>query len=204
MARMSTVGQPEPDAPRLPFPAFLTEPVELVAEALLGCLLERTVDGQATTVRIVETEAYDQDDAASHAFRGKTARNEVMFGESGHLYVYFSYGLHHCCNVVTGRSGHGSGVLIRAAEPVEGLELIERRRGLEGVNVTNGPGKLCQALAIDRDLNGHDLRREPLRLLAGGLEPGETVTRTTRVGISKAVERQRRYYVTGSRHVSRR
>lgn len=155
-------------------------------------------------VRIVETEAYDQDDEASHAFVGMTARNEVMFGESGHLYVYFTYGLHHCCNVVSGHAGHGSGVLIRGVEPVEGVELIEARRGMSGPAATNGPGKICQALGIDLALNGHDLRREPLRLHEGKLDGDESVTRTTRIGISKAADRHRRYYVTGNRYVSRR
>lgn len=186
------------------FPDFLTEPVEFVAERLLGCCLERTIDGVPVRVRIVETEAYDQDDEASHAFIGETARNGVMFGEPGHLYVYFTYGLHYCGNVVTGKPGHGSGVLIRGAEPLAGTELIEARRGMTGYNVTNGPAKLCQALGIDGELNGHDLRQEPVRLLAGGLEPGETVTRATRIGISKAVERERRFYITGNRYVSKR
>ncbi len=186
------------------FPDFLHEPVDLVAEKLLGCLLERTVDGKKMITRIVETEAYDQDDAASHSFRGPTVRNEVMFKEGGHLYVYVSYGMHHCANVVTGQAGYGSGVLIRAVEPVKGRDVIESRRGVLGVNATNGPGKLCQALAIDRGLGGHDLRRPPLKLLAGELRPGEKVARATRVGITKEAARLRRYYIVDNPYVSRR
>jgi DNA-3-methyladenine glycosylase len=186
------------------FPDFLDGPVEEVAERLLGCRFERILDGQRVVVRIVETEAYDQGDAASHAFGGKTARNGVMFGGPGHLYVYFTYGLHYCCNVVTGVEGHGSGVLIRAAEPIEGAGLIEERRGMSGPKATNGPAKLCQGLDIDLAMNGHDLQREPLRLLDGQLAAGETAVRSTRIGISKAADLVRRYFIAGNPFVSRR
>jgi DNA-3-methyladenine glycosylase len=185
------------------FPDFLMEPVEVVAQRLLGCTLVRTLDGHRLVVRIVETEAYDQDDPASHAYRGRTARNEVMFGPSGHLYVYFTYGMHYCCNVVTGVAGEGSGVLIRAGQPLEGIDIIQERRGVSGANATNGPAKLCQALAIDRALGGHDLRREPLELRLGGLVPGEVVAQSPRIGISKATDRLRRYFLTGNPYVSR-
>jgi DNA-3-methyladenine glycosylase len=193
-------GAPPPDAG---FPDFLDGTADEVAERLLGCFLERTIDDERVVVRIVETEAYDQEDAASHSYRGQTERTEVMFGPAGHLYVYFTYGMHYCCNVVTGADGYGSAALIRAAEPVSGLEAIERQRGVAGVNATNGPAKLCQALGVDLDLRGHDLRGEPLRLLRGGLLPGEDVTRTTRVGISKATEMTRRFYISGNRFVSK-
>ncbi len=173
-----------------------------MALKLLGCFLERTLDGEKVLVRIVETEAYDQEDAASHSFRGRTARNEVMFKEGGHLYVYFTYGMHYCANVVTGQAG--SGVLIRAVEPVEGIEVIEQRRGQKGVTATNGPGKICQALAINLNLGGHDLRQEPLRLLQGELLPGEAVVKTTRIGITKEAERVRRFYIAGNPYVSKR
>lgn len=184
------------------FPGFLSEDPEYVAARLLGCLLEREVDGERALVRIVETEAYDQTDEASHTFRGPTPRNEVMFGESGFLYVYFTYGMHHCCNVVTGHAGTGAAVLIRGAEPVEGIHGMERRRGVSGANLTNGPAKLCQALGIDRSLNGHDLRQAPLRLISGDLRPEEEITRSVRIGISKATDLLRRFHVHGNRHVS--
>lgn len=185
-------------------PEFLDNPVEQVAERLLGCLLERNLDGQRLLVRITETEAYDQEDAAAHSFRGKTPRNEVMFGPSGRLYVYFTYGMHFCCNVVTGEPGFGSAVLFRAGEPVIGRDRMEANRGKHGVEVTNGPAKLCQALGIDLTLNGHDLAREPLRLLDGELETGESITRSTRIGISRDTDLIRRYFVTDNPFVSRR
>ncbi len=202
IGRVSTIDRPESGIDYGPYPGFLDAPAEEVAERLLGCTLERTLEGRRLTVRIVETEAYDQDDAASHTFRGETPRNEVMFGASGRLYVYFTYGMHHCCNVVSGPAGFGSAALIRAVEPIEGVDLLERRRGIPGVNTTNGPAKLCQALDIDLALNGHDLSLSPLRLLDGGLEPGEDVNVTTRIGISRATDRLRRYFIAGNPYVS--
>lgn len=186
------------------FPDFLHEPADTVAQLLLGCELERETRDGPIRVRIVETEAYDQDDEASHAYRGPTRRNAAMFGASGHLYVYFTYGMHHCCNVVCDAPGYGAGALIRAAEPVSGVELIEHGHRDTAAIATNGPAKLCRALAIDRELSGHDLRSGPLRLIAGRLTEHEAVTQTTRIGISKAAERPRRFYITGNRYVSRR
>lgn len=186
------------------FPTFLDESADTVARELLGCVLERRVNGEVIRVRIVETEAYDQDDPASHAFGGPTKRNAAMFGESGHLYVYISYGLHHCCNIVAGGEGYGAGALIRAVEPLAGVEAIQARRGVAGVNATNGPGKLCQALSVDLELGGHDLRRAPLRLFEGSLTDGEEVSVGARIGISKAAERLRRFTITGNAYLSRR
>jgi len=186
------------------FPDFLHERADVVARKLLGCFLERTIGDQKVRVRIVETEAYDEKDAASHSFRGQTARNEVMFKESGYLYVYFTYGVHHCANVVTGVLGDGSAVLIRAVEPVRGMEMLEARRGIKGLGATNGPGKLCQALDIGKAQNGHDLKKTPLRLMQGELLKGEKVTRATRIGITKDVARLRRYYITNSPYISKR
>lgn len=184
------------------FPDFLTQPVDAVARQLLGCVLERHEEGVTIRARIVETESYDQDDAASHAYGGKRKRNAVMFGEAGHLYVYFTYGMHYCCNVVTGPAGYGSSVLIRAVEPIAGQENAEERRGTRGPNATNGPAKLCQALGIDMTLNGHDLRQPPLRLLRGGLRPGETIAVSPRIGISKAQDAPRRFFLAGHTYVS--
>lgn len=186
------------------FPDFLDRPADDVAELLLGCVLERTTDEGTVLARIVETEAYDEDDEASHAHGGRKQRNAVMFDGPGHLYVYFTYGMHHCCNVVCGKQGYGAGALIRAVEPIVGVELVERRRGMHGRTTTNGPGKLCQALAIDLELGGHDLRKKPLRLLAGELQPDEQITRTTRIGISKAQQRPRRFYITDNQYVSKK
>lgn len=185
------------------FPDFLDRPVDEVAQLLLGCELERQIERRVVRVRIVETEAYDQDDEASHAYGGMRQRNVTMFGPSGYLYVYFTYGMHYCCNIVTGRSGYGSGVLVRAVEPVVGRELLESRRGMAGVNATNGPAKLTQALGIDLQMKGHDLRLPPLRLYAGNLQPGEQIASSPRIGISRAQESLRRYYIAGNTYVSK-
>lgn len=185
------------------FPDFLNDDARVVAKKLLGCILERKIDGQTVRVRIVETEAYDQYDEASHAFGGERIRNATMFREAGHLYVYFTYGMHYCCNVVTGEAGHGAGVLIRAAEPLEGIDVIEKYRGMKGVNVTNGPAKLCQALRIDLNSNGHDLRLAPIRLIHGSLRKGESIASSPRIGISKAKDELRRFYIFGNPYVSR-
>ncbi len=184
------------------FPTFLNEPVDTVAQKLLGCLLVSTVGGKRVVVRIVETEAYDQEDEASHAFGGKRTRNSTMFAASGHLYVYFTYGMHYCCNVVSGNEGYGSGCLIRAVEPLSGEEYIAERRTPTGPAATNGPAKLCAALGIDLALNGHDLHEPPIQLFQQSLKQGETITQTTRIGITKAAHRPRRYYITQNKYVS--
>lgn len=184
--------------------AWLQVSAEEAARRLLGCELERELDGRTIRVRIVETEAYDQADEASHTFRGRTRRNDAMFKSAGHMYVYFTYGMHHCCNVVCGPEGFGSGVLIRAVEPLEGIEFIERRRGMTGVNATNGPGKICQALDIDRRLSGHDLAESPIKLIKKPALSNSAITTGPRIGISKAVHELRRFYVADSRYVSKR
>jgi DNA-3-methyladenine glycosylase len=173
------------------------------AKRLLGCILEREIDGQVVRVRIVETEAYDQTDAASHSYNGRTQRTEVMFGPAGHLYVYFTYGMHYCCNVVVGEEGYGAAVLIRAVEPVADYPVLsERRLGRTGIELTNGPAKLCQALGIDRALNGHKLTEPPLRLLLRPRLPDDTVVTTHRIGISKAKDIQWRFYIAHNPYVS--
>jgi DNA-3-methyladenine glycosylase len=171
------------------------------APQLLGCYLERTVDGQKIVGKIVETEAYDQTDAASHSYKGKTPRTEIMFGPAGFLYVYFTYGMHYCCNIVTGQVREGSAVLIRALEPIEGAELMKFNRQREH-DLSNGPAKLCQALAINKDLNGHDLQKPPLRLLPGEPIGPKNIVTATRIGISQDTHRLWRFYIRGNRHVS--
>lgn len=138
--------------------------------------------------RIVEVEAYRQDDPASHSFRGPTARNAVMFGPPGHLYVYFTYGLHHCANVVTGPEGVGSAVLLRAVEPVAGVDAMRARR--QGrARLADGPAKLCQAFAIGPEHDGVDLCRDPVvGLFDDGTPPPARPLVGPRVGISKAVD----------------
>ncbi len=187
--------------------SFLEKPAYEAAPLLLGCELERTVGGKRLRARIVETEAYDQTDVASHSYKGKTPRSEVMFGHYGHLYVYFTYGMHFCCNIVTGPDGHGAAVLIRAVEPLEGqATMSELRGGHTGHDATNGPAKFCQAFGIDKAMNGHDLAKEPLRLIVPGKFPAyetDQIVTTTRIGISRAKDVAWRFYVKGNPYVSK-
>ena len=184
--------------------SFLNSSAPLAARQLLGCVLVRTVNKKTLRVRIVETEAYDETDAASHSFKGETQRTKVMFGESGHLYVYFTYGMHYCCNVVVGGAGEGAAVLIRAVEPVAGEALMELSRGGRGgTSLTNGPAKICQALSIDSKLNGHDLHRYPLVLQPGKLTPKEAIGQTTRIGISRAKDKPWRFFIKDNPYVSK-
>ena len=176
---------------------------EAAARRLLGCELERTIDGQVITVRIVETESYEQTDAASHSYNGRTPRTDVMFGPAGHLYVYFTYGMHYCCNIVVGEEGYGAAVLLRAVEPLGGTDILEKyRRGKKGLELTNGPAKLCQALDIDKSMNGHDLTKNPLKLIMKPVIEQNRIVTTTRVGISKAKELPLRFYIKDSPFVS--
>lgn len=183
---------------------WLNVSAEAAARHLLGCEIAREVDGQEIRVKIVETEAYDQVDEASHTFHGRSKRNDAMFRSAGHLYVYFTYGMHHCMNVVCGPEDFGSGVLIRAVEPISGLEIIEKNRGMKGVNTTNGPGKICQALSIDSTMSGHYLSESPIKLIKKPALPYEQITTAKRIGISKAVHELRRFYITDSKFVSKK
>lgn len=175
-----------------------------VAPRLLGCYVEREIDGVQLIGKIVETEAYSQDDSASHSYNGETPRTAAMFGPPGNLYVYFTYGMHFCCNVVTGPVGQGDAVLIRALEPIEGVELMSlNRHGRKGIQLTNGPAKLCQALSIDRQLNGHSLYQAPLGLMLKPEMDVESIVQTTRIGISKAKDAPWRFYIRGNPYVSK-
>lgn len=213
------------------FPDFLENPSDVAAPLLLGCTLTRTItlngEKHKLVARIVETEAYDQDDPASHAFGGPSERNAAMFGPAGHLYVYVSYGMHHCCNVVCGPEGFGSGCLVRAVEPLESVEVMRelreagragkahtghagkeqaeraRKHPLKLRDLTNGPGKVCAALGINKELYGHDLTVEPLVLDFAPLLPGETIGRSPRVGISKNIDAPKRFFIEGNEFVSR-
>jgi DNA-3-methyladenine glycosylase len=170
-----------------------------VARALVGASV--FVDGVGGT--IVETEAYDQDDPASHTFAGHTARNAVMFGPPGRAYVYRSYGLHWCLNFVCAPAGHGAGVLIRALEPTAGIERMRERRGLDELRLLcSGPGRLCQALAVTSDHNGLRLDRPPFRIVPGR-NPALVVAAGVRIGISKSRELPWRFVLAGSRHLSK-
>lgn len=170
-----------------------------VARALIGA----SVFVGGVGGRIVETEAYDETDPASHSFAGKTARNAAMFGPPGRAYVYRSYGLHWCLNVVCMPAGHGAGVLIRALEPTAGIEHMRQRRRLHDERLLcAGPGRLCQALAVDHGLNGARLDRVPFRLVpASG--SALAVAIGLRIGISKSRELPWRFALAGSRYLSR-
>ena len=213
------------------FPDFLENPSDVAAPLLLGCTLTRTItlngEKHKLVARIVETEAYDQDDPASHAFGGPSERNAAMFGPAGHLYVYVSYGMHHCCNVVCGPEGFGSGCLVRAVEPLESVEVMRelreagragkahtghagkeqaeraRKHPLKLRDLTNGPGKVCAALDIDKELYGHGLTVEPLVLDFAPLLPGEIIGSSPRVGISKNIDAPKRFFIEGNEFVSR-
>lgn len=173
-------------------------PSWVVARELVGAsLLVEGVGG-----RIVETEAYDMTDPASHTFSGPTARNASMFGPPGHAYVYRSYGLHWCLNLVCSAPGHGAGVLIRAIEPTHGLELMRERRGLhEPRLLCSGPGRVGQALGITRALDGHAIDAPPFELRPRDREV--TVRTTPRIGIRKAVDQPWRFVESGSRFLSK-
>ena len=184
----------------LPEEFYRTSSDKAARDFLGMILLRRFPDGTVAAGRICETEAYCQDDPASHSFPGLTARNAPMFGPPGRAYVYMIYGIHCCFNVVTGPEGEGSAVLIRGLIPLTGLDFMRRRRGAKvgDSHLCNGPGKICQALDIDRSLNGHSLMNPPLQILSDCFLPEESrIFRTPRIGISKNTEVLRRYVWKG-------
>jgi len=177
----------------------------------LGKRLVRVLNGRRLSGTIVEVEAYiGQDDTACHASRGRTPRNAVMFGPPGHAYVYFTYGMHHCLNVVTEREGFPAAVLIRAVAPLEGVETMrDHRAGRADTELTSGPAKLCQALAIDRALNGADLcQGHDLFIEDGPRVPARLIVTTPRIGVENSDARARRapwrFYVRDNAYLSRR
>jgi DNA-3-methyladenine glycosylase len=175
-----------------------------VARDLLGRFLVHQTAVGVLAGTIVETEAYGPADPANHAFRGMTKRNMVMFGPPGMLYVYRIYGMYWCCNAVTGREGLGEAVLIRALDPLIGLDVMRHNRGIEDVRLLcKGPGRLCMALGITGERNGADLAAGPV-YIAGSPQPDVRVIATGRVGISQAADLPWRYYVADSPYVSRR
>jgi DNA-3-methyladenine glycosylase len=186
--------------------SFFARPSTEVAPDLLGRVLVRTLsDGSRLAARLVEVEAYEQGDPASHSYRGRaTARTEVMFGPPGRLYVYFTYGQHFCSNVVTGTDGIGSAVLLRAAEPLEGLGIMADNRGLDHVRLLcSGPARLTQAFGIARAENGTDLVRDSsLKLLSGMALGPRAISTSTRVGVTVGGERPWRFFERGSAFVS--
>jgi DNA-3-methyladenine glycosylase len=177
---------------------FFARSVHEVAPDLIGTVL--LVDGVGGT--IVEVEAYDQEDPASHAFRGRTERNSAMFGPPGHAYVYRSYGIHWCLNLVCDVEGRAEAVLVRALEPTQGLHAMRARRGVtEEWALCSGPGKLCQALSVSGEHDGLPLDAPPFELRARETVPAVATGR--RIGIARAAERPWRYGVAGSPFLSR-
>ena len=162
--------------------------------------------------KIVEVEAYDGSvDQAAHTFIGKTKRNEIMFGEGGFLYVYFTYGAHYCSNIVTGKEGQGTAVLIRAIEPLYGIEQMIKNRftrdlknDKEKLNLTNGPGKICQAFKINKDNYGADLTGNQIFLIDQAIVKNKDIVVSTRIGITKSVELPWRFYIKDNPWVSKK
>jgi DNA-3-methyladenine glycosylase len=181
-----------------------------VARALLGCVLWRQIDGELMAARIVETEAYlGANDSASHARRGlRSERNASMYLEGGHAYVYFTYGMHHCINIVTQEEGLAEAVLLRAAQPLEGVEAIRRRRPKvkREFDLMNGPGKICSALAIDRALDGTRLDGDELYLTERDITiADDDIAVSARIGVEnsgEAAEWPLRFFLRANRYVS--
>jgi DNA-3-methyladenine glycosylase len=222
---MTTAGAGEPDVPRAEPPArgaaapdvppaealrplpesFYLRPVLEVARDLLGRLLVHDAPEGRAAVRLVEVEAYDGPggDTASHAYRGRTPRNAVMFGPPGHLYVYFTYGMHYCVNVVSAPPGVAQAVLLRAGEPVLGVEsMIARRPASRRRDLARGPARLTEALGLGPWANGADLRAGPVWLTEGWPVTDAEVAWTGRVGVSSAADRPWRALVAASPYVS--
>jgi DNA-3-methyladenine glycosylase len=191
--------------------SFYLQPTLKVAQNLLGKTIVRYFNNKILIGKIVEVEAYCHNDPASHSFRKKTKRNEVMFYEGGHLYVYFTYGMHFCANVVTGKEGIGEAVLIRAVEPLAGIEVMTKSRcgsntslNLKSlINLTNGPAKLCEAFSIAREENGIDLTYSEIIITSGTSIPSKSIGRSSRIGIRSGLEKRWRFFIKENSWVSR-
>jgi DNA-3-methyladenine glycosylase len=191
--------------------SFYLRPTLQVARDLLGRHIVRKVGTKLLTGIIVEVEAYCEGDPASHAFRGRTKRNDVMFWEGGHLYVYFTYGMHFCANIVTGKERIGEAVLIRAVEPLVGIELMTKNRfpNLQSlnhqsfINLTNGPAKFCKAFGLARQENGLDLLGSEISITDGEPISPKLMKRSQRIGIQRGTEKKWRFFIEENLWVSR-
>lgn len=183
---------------------YFKEDTVKVAKGLLGKVLVHTLPEGVSLGKIVETEAYlSKDDPACHASRGKTRRNEAMFGPAGTAYVYLIYGMYYCFNVVTREEGVGEAVLIRALEPLEGILQMQQRRGTPNtLNLTNGPGKLCQAMGISKEQNGISLTNRNLTIVDSPEKP--RIQSSPRIGIKTGVDKLLRFYIAENPYVSAR
>jgi len=200
--------QPSKKLPR----NFYTRNVIIVAKELLGKVLVKKEGKQLLSGLIVETEAYDGAiDEAAHTFTGRTKRNEIMFNEGGYFYVYFTYGNHFCCNVVTGKKNHGAAVLIRAVEPLTGIKQMAKNRfgktsidDEEKINLTSGPGKICKAFNINKDHYGLDLLGNKIFILDNPRISNKDITVSKRIGIKKSADLPWRFYIKDNPYVSKR
>lgn len=188
--------------------SFFARDTDLVARELLGKIIVREVDGHILKARIVETEAYmGIADQASHAYGGMRVRNAPLYGPVGHAYVYFTYGMYYCVNFVARDLSHpAGGVLIRAVEPLDGIEFMEKRRHKHTTHgLTNGPGKLTQALAITKELNTHDVTKKGALYVIDAPEiTKKDIVVSKRVGISKAVDEPLRFFIKDNKWVSKK
>jgi len=192
--------------------SFYQRELLIIARELLGKVLVKSSIKEILAGKIVEVEAYHGDiDEAAHSYGGITKRNEIMFEAGGYLYVYFTYGAHHCCNVVTGKKGQGTAILIRAVEPFIGLEqMIKNRFGRklksdkEIFNLTSGPGKVCQAFGIDRTHSGTDLTGKEIFILDSEKIKSKEIGISKRIGITRSVDLQWRFFIKNNPYLSRK
>ena len=190
---------------------FFIRPVLVVAKDLLGKVLIKKDGNRVLAARIIEVEAYDgKVDKASHSFNGKTKRNEVMFNEGGYFYVYFTYGAHFCCNVVTGKRNNGEAVLIRAVEPLLGInKMIENRFGRELksekeiYNLTSGPGKVCKAFGFNKEHSGLDLTNSSVFIVNQPKLKNNMIGVSKRIGITKSASLPWRFFEIGNPYLSK-
>ena len=191
---------------------FYKAEVLIVARQLLGKTLVKKDGKTILSGRIVEVEAYDGEvDQAAHSYGGITKRNEIMFNEGGYLYVYLSYGVNFCCNVVTGIKNKGTAILIRAVEPVEGIEIMCKNRfgkkninEKEIINLTSGPGKVCKAFGIEKKHSGFDLTGDKIFILNSSLKEREKIVSSKRIGITKSAHLPWRFYIKNNPYLSRK
>lgn len=191
---------------------FYTRNLLSVSKDLLGKVIVFNSGNKVMSGKIVEVEAYHGDyDQASHAFNGKTKRNEVMFEEGGHLYVYFTYGAHFCANVVVGKKGKGIAILIRAVEPIDGIDMMIKNRFEQKIisstqmfNLTNGPGKFCKAFGINKKQNGIDLTGDKIYILDQPKLQRNKIVTSKRIGITRSVDLEWRFFIKDNLYVSRR
>ncbi len=196
----------QPTSAKLPRPlrrAELPQDTETLARYLIGKTIVRKTPRGRIIGRIVETEAYVLGDSAGHGFRGETPRNRSLFLQRGHAYVYFIYGMHYALNVSAGAQGQGTGVLIRALEPLEGIEQMQKNRGIKNIHqLAKGPGRLAEALQIDKRLDGIDLCTAKSLWLGDALAPPAPISASKRIGITKEIHRPLRFFERNNPYVS--